>query len=75
MDRNCNSFWAVWKHGLDWPELFASEELAKDRAHSLARSAIGDTVHLLKLTSVGAATYPATPQLSGGLARTGKSDG
>lgn len=64
-DRNVDSFWAVWMDGKDWPELFASESLAKDRAHQLARQHVGREAHVLKMSSVGSAIYPATPTLNG----------
>lgn len=66
--RSEHDFWAVWKSGLEWPMLFASETMAKEKAHLLAKDAVGQTVHLMKIQSIGTAEYPATPRLTGNLA-------
>lgn len=69
VDRTANDFWAIWKSGKDWPELFANEETAKNRAHQLAKENVGQEVFLLKITPVGSAVYPAQPMLSGALSK------
>lgn len=67
MDRNYQSFWAVWREGLEWPMLFAHENMAKQKAHQLAKENVGSRVHLMRLSSVGTAEYPAKPIVSGDL--------
>jgi hypothetical protein len=65
--RNINEFWAVWHEGMEWPQLLYSESMARERAHVLAKSCIGVTVHLLKFNIVGTACYPSEPKLTGQL--------
>ena len=65
--RNLNEFWAVWHDGMEWPQLFYSEAMARERTHMLAKQSIGATVHLLKFTSEGTACYPSSPMLTGAL--------
>lgn len=66
-DRDATSFWAVWAPGQEWPSFYASEKMAREAAHRLAKSNIGAQVHLMKVASVGTVEYPSEPRLSGQL--------
>ena len=58
-------FWAVWKCGLEWPQLYSNRETARERAHQLARQNIGVVIRLMKLTEIGTVRYPSVPDTSG----------
>ncbi len=63
------SFWAVWKDGMDYPNLYAAEAPAKEAVKVMARAYPGLTVYLLKLQVAGSLTLPekykATGQMNG----------
>lgn len=63
--RTFDGFWFVWHEGMDWPDKFGSEQMAKDRARRLASESLGRTVHVCKLQSVGTLMIPHNPSASG----------
>lgn len=58
-DRTENSFYAVWKPGMEWPEWFADRSMADARVKHLALQNPGTKVHLLNAEPVGSAEMPA----------------
>ncbi len=50
-ERFENSFWAVWKPELRWPELYASEKAARAGVQRMAKSDPGAVVHLMRVES------------------------
>lgn len=63
--RALSDYWAVWAQGHEWPELFADEDMARERARHLAADLLGRTVHLLRFDTVGSIMFPNTPEISG----------
>jgi hypothetical protein len=68
MTRDCNSFWAVWWDGKEWPSLFGCPKMARDAARREAKTSSGKRVHLMRIESVGTIEYPDTAVLSGQMA-------
>lgn len=58
-------YWGVWKHGLEWPALYASAQSAHGAAHILARQNVGEKVVMLEMVEVGSVIYPDTPEMTG----------
>jgi hypothetical protein len=52
------TFWAAWKDGMDYPNLYTTEVAAKDYVKATAKKYPGETVYLLKLEQVGSLTLP-----------------
>jgi len=66
--RKLEDYWLVWTEGHEWPELLASESMAKDRAEHLAKDRIGYVVHLCRVESVGTIMIPNNRNVSGQMA-------
>gem|GEM_PF-5912072 len=67
-DRDITDYWLVWQSGMDWPEQFGNETMARDRVARLAKARIGYTVHLCKLQSVGTMMIPMNVNVDGVMA-------
>lgn len=65
MDRDENSFWAVWKDGQQWPSLMGNEQTARQKVEQLALKNPGQKIHLMKLVPVGDALLSAQMVCSG----------
>lgn len=65
MAREVTDFWAVWKEGFEWPQLFSHEGMARNKAEQIAKENVGQTVHLMRINSVGTVEYPTEARRSG----------
>jgi hypothetical protein len=52
------NFWAAWKDGMDYPNIYTDEDAAKEFVKNTARKWPGSTVYLMKLDVVGSMTLP-----------------
>jgi hypothetical protein len=60
-------FWAAWKDGMDYPNLYMTEEAAKEYVRAAAKKYPGETVYLLKLEEIGSLTLPEKFNASGAM--------
>jgi hypothetical protein len=61
------TFWAVWKDGMDYPNLYTDEAAAKAFCTSQAKKYPGETSYLLKLGVVGSLTLPEKYKSTGSM--------
>jgi hypothetical protein len=51
-------FWAVWKDGMDYPNLYTVLDAAREGVKTLARQYPGSAVYLLRLEVAGTLALP-----------------